>query len=364
MGKYALENYEKYPTTIIRPRLLKTMEETQRRSLITIVEVAWRTIEATRGVYNLSLLEEMLRSYEHAVLILNLDTPNWLDIDAQDYAATFIRRVGSYIDGTKVLHGVVIKMMNNSSKEIWSAYADSFTKTTLYCDLFHPELIHYFQNNSGNIGLYVSASEDEFISCCEQFARLKLNEFWMKGPVLLDVQDDHLGPLLHNESRRWHVSYSNKVDALGYHFELRRVTYPTKIGAGGHLPLRFWFVNIGTSKPYRLFQLKIMLRKGQSSYSINLNAETEKWLVGDIIHNEIVEIPKLESGKYGLSAGLFYSDGSFISLNIDCTEQQGYYELGEIELDEWSENLFEDIWNDYYPEGYYPLEDPALPTQD
>jgi hypothetical protein len=60
---------------------------------------------------------------------------------------------------------------------------------------------------------------------------------------------------------------------------------------------------------------------------------------------------------------LFRSDGNPIPLRIEAKQENGYYELGSIDVDPGLENNLLHAWDDFYPDGYYPLEDPQAPKE-
>jgi hypothetical protein len=181
---------------------------------------------------------------------------------------------------------------------------------------------------------------------------------------------------------------------LGYNFTLRRLTYPKIIAGKGALPVRFWFVNTGSAPSYKKLQLKLKLefrqelpndsqqklsyehQQGNSyvtqqripseaertDYTFPLHIDHNTWKIGDITHNEILPLPDMKNGIYLLSVGMFLLDGAPIHLDLRAKEKQGYYELGIIEV---NNSLTDDLlhaWDDFYPEGYYPLEDPQVPN--
>ncbi|MBP1756315.1 MAG: hypothetical protein H6Q59_2713, partial [Firmicutes bacterium] len=140
-------------------------------------------------------------------------------------------------------------------------------------------------------------------------------------------------------------------------------TYPKKIIGNGALPIRFWFVNTGSAPCYKEFQLKIRLESKSAHYEFLLHIDQSSWKIDDITHNEILPLPELQEGSYLLSIGMFFSDGTPIHLDVKANENLGYYELGTIEVDNCMTDDLLHAWDDFYPEGYYPLEDPKAPNE-
>ncbi|WP_054027476.1 DUF4832 domain-containing protein [Bacillus sp. FJAT-28004] len=360
MGKYSLENYEKYKAIKVRPYPLPRNEKNSGNGQFQYVSFSWRDLEPTRGEYRLEQVNEALNTASNPILVLKPDLPLWVKGHANDCFAALIRKVGSYIDSDSRLLGVFISTMADG-KEEWNAYMDSFEVLTLLADLHNFRLIQYLREHGRGFGLLVKCSEDNWIACCEAFAKQKLQQVWKSYPVVLLNTDNVCGPNIRREAHRWHVSLSNLKIELGYNLALRRLTYPETVSSHGSLPLRFWFVNTGISRIYREFSLWVKLEQGDVSYELSMHAATQTWLTGDLVHNEIIQLPEMQPGNYTLSIALFYKDRSYIHLNIQNNEQDGYYEAGIVKVEITSEDPLLNIWDMYYPEGYYPLEDPKVP---
>ncbi|MEC0238326.1 DUF4832 domain-containing protein [Paenibacillus dokdonensis] len=360
MSRYSLENYEKYKTKKIRPQPLSPKEHASNHGLFEYAAFSWKELESARGEYRLEVIKEALNTVPNPILVLTPDLPLWVRDDAEDCFAALIRKVGSFIDSDRRLAAVVISTLADS-KEEWNAYIDSFERQTLLADLQHDRLIQHLRDCSHGFGLLVKCSEENWIECCEAFARNNLQKVWKRYPVVLHVTDSVCGPHCRREAYRWHASLSNINVGLGYDLALRRLTYPETVSSRGSLPLRFWFVNTGSSRIYQKFQLWVQLKQGDFSYELPLIAETHSWLTGDLVHNEIIPLQDMPPGTYTLSLGLFFEDRSYISLQIRNQQQDGYYEAGTIQVEITDEDPLMNIWDTYDPEGYYPLEDPKLP---
>lgn len=363
MGKYSLEHYEKYKTIIIRPQPLSKNPPNFGNERTDYLTFSWNELEPSRGGYRLDGIKKSLNTASNPVLLLKPDLPVWVKDHADDYFSAFIRKVGSYIDGDRRLVGVVISTLADS-KEEWNAYMDSFDALTILADLHHHRLIHHLREHGQEFGLLVKCSEDNWIACCEAFARLNLQDVWKSKPVILHLADQTAGPNIRREAMRWHACLSNIDMGLGYDLTLRRLTYPEAVSSNGSLPLRFWFVNAGSSRIYQDIELWLKLKQEHASYELPLNAATSSWLTGDIVHNEIVRLPDMLPGTYALSIGVFHKDRSCIHLNIHGEEKAGYYSAGTIKVEITDKDRLENIWDTYYPEGYYPLEDPKVPESE
>ncbi|MWV47108.1 DUF4832 domain-containing protein [Paenibacillus sp. HJL G12] len=360
MSQYSLENYEKYTTMKIRPEPLSPKEHVANHGLFEYVAFSWQELEPARGEYALERIKEALHTARNPILVLTPDLPLWVKGYADDCFAALIRKVGSYIDSDRRLAAVVISTLADS-KEEWNAYIESFATQTLLADLQNDRLIGHLRERSCGFGLLVKCGEENWIECCEAFARNRLQKVWKSYPVVLHVTDNVCGPHCKREAYRWHACLSNVDIGLGYQLALRRLTYPETVSSRGSLPLRFWFVNTGSSRMYRKFQLWVRLQRGIDSYELPLIAATQSWLTGDLVHNEIIPLQDMPPGTYTLSLGLFFEDRSYVPLNIRNPHQDGYYEAGTIQVEITHEDPLMNIWDTYDPEGYYPLEDPKLP---
>jgi len=363
MGKYSLENYERYKTIKARPKPLLT----EHRANPTIgqfeyVSLSWQVLEPARGEYRLEPIEKALANANNPVFVIVPELPVWVKSYAEDCFAALIRKVGSYMDSDSRLAGIAIETLSSSEVE-WNAYMEAFDKLPILADLHDERLISHLRKHNRSFGLLVYCSEQNWITCCEAFAKQGLQSVWKNNPVVLHVEDASCGVHVSREARRWHACLSNRNAGLGYELALRRLTYPEAVSNAGSLPLRFWFTNTGSSRIYKPFDLWVRLQQGDQIYEIQLNAATELWLTGDLIHNEIVHLPNIVPGIYTVSAALFFKDRSYIELNVQAHLDNGYYEVGTITVTGTSEDLLLNAWDKYYPEGYYPLEDPQVPEQ-
>jgi hypothetical protein len=361
MGKYSLENYNTFETYKIRPQPLLKVPENRGRGQITYLEFSWEELEASRGEYNIAPIVEAIAATVNPVLVIKPTKPSWLTNSIEECFASLIRRVGSSLSGNKKLTGVTISTVKESSRE-WEAYIDAFDNIPILVDLKNSKLIRYLKEKRIPFGLIVNCSEDNWIDCCEALARLGLQNTWEQRPVILHITDTIAGDHVQREHLRWHVGFSNLPMNMGYDFSLRRLISPKNISSKGALPLRFWFVNNGSAPCYHEFTLKILLQQGSTKYELTMNIDRKTWQLGDITHNEIVQLPEMKQGVYTLLAGIFFDDHMPMHLNLQGNVEKGFYELGRIEVDTNNRDDLFHAWDDFYPEGYYPLEDPKAPN--
>lgn len=362
MGKYALENYERYNTYKIRPQPLPMAPDSKGRGQFHKVTLTWKELEPVRGGYNLRELHRLIDDTSNPVLMIKADFPSWVTERASECFASFIRKIGSSLDGNYKLEGIVITTIESCSHE-WEAYIDAFGEFPLLVDMHNQELIQYLTIHNMDFGLIVKCSETNWIECCEKLAEYNLQEVWKKRPVLLQIEDSSCGPHIERQAWSWHASMANVPMDLGFSIALRRLTYPKQVSSNGALPLRFWFVNTGSAPCYRDSKVWIRLQQGSNRYDISLRVNTKDWLLGDVTYNEIVKLPEMDPGTYKVSLGIFFEDHSPMQLNMNCTIDHGFYELGSIEIDVVPREEYFHIWDEYYPEGYYPLEDPQSPEE-
>ncbi|MDF2632923.1 MAG: hypothetical protein K0Q85_1519, partial [Caproiciproducens sp.] len=323
---------------------------------------SWTEAEPERGQFELSSIEKALENTFNPVLIIDSVPPAWATNNISAFYASLIRKIGSVYDGDERLIGVEISTIHSSAEEL-DAYKIAFEKTKLLINLENQVAISYLKNQSVSFGLIVKCSSENRIECCELFARQNLQFVWKKNPVLIQSEDEQSDSVVYQEALRWHAAFSNCALDLGFNFSLRRLTYPKAISNMGAFPLRFWFVNTGTSPCYQKTYLRLLLSQGDSNYEISLNAATETWGLGDITHNEMVKLPSMKLGCYKVAVGLFFENNEPVRIDISNDSNHGFYEVGTVEVDaEQRDDLFH-IWDDYYPEGYYPLEDPQAPNE-
>ncbi|SHL73579.1 protein of unknown function [Anaerocolumna jejuensis DSM 15929] len=360
MGKYALEHYSPYETYKIRPTSVPHSKSTVNpgRGQYRLVELTWEELEPHRGIYDLDRLKEALAEVHNPVLSIKQVVPSWLKKGSEEGFIHLIRRIASALSDEKLI-GVAVST-EEGSPGIWDAYLEAFEGIPLLVDLEQEALLRYLKEKEYPFGLIVNCGEDNWISCCEKFAEYRLQNAWQRMPVLLQIEEE-MGENIRRESLRWHAGLSSCPMDIGYDFTIRRLTYPKKVASKGALPLRFWLVNKGSAPCYLDYSLRLRLEREGEQREFVLNIDKGTWKVGDITHNEIISLPVLPLGEYYLSVGIFFSDESPMELDIRMEEKDGYYRLGTVEVCKDTPVDLAHAWDDFYPEGYYPLEDPQLP---
>ncbi len=360
MGKYSLENYELYKTKKIRP-VLKASSDNYGRGPVNYITCSWADLEPRRGCYNMDfILEEVSKAF-NPVLVIKPDYPDWIKDNPLECFARLIRRVGScFMKREIMLIGIVITSISNSVVE-WEAYIDGFKTVTLFADIHNYELIRFLKNKNQEFGLRISFGEANWIQACEDLACQNLQDNWERKPTLLHVLDEACGLQVKRQALQWHAGFSNKELDLGFHIALRKLTYPENVSSKGVLPVRFWFVNNGSAPCYGSLCINLQLVREDKIYVIPVPNSPVGWPVGDIIHNEKIPLPSLEEGIYSLAVGLFHKHNVPVGMGIDQKSTDGFYKMGDIRIDHVNRDYINNIWEHYYPEGYYPLEDPGEP---
>lgn len=357
---FALDQYEAYQTIMARPQVV---EGDWRHDSFQSIKLKWRDLEPERSHYQLDRIEANIAKAQqpYIVLMIEPDLPNWIASErkSEQYAA-LIRKVGSVFGSDTRMFAVVATMLEDTIEE-WEAYIDSFQAPYLLADVRNAAFIRYLRAQQHAFGLWLTAEESNWLEYSEQIAKLRLGSIWKQQPVLLAVPDLKLGEGLRNEARRWHVALSNIAGPFGARLALRRVAFPVVAYTGKHFPLRLWFVNDGTCKFYRPFKLWLRLQNEQQQIELELGADTSTWLTGDLVHNEIVLLPDMPAGAYQLAIGVKYENGETLKLAIQGQGEDGFYEAGLTTMMCTDGDPYQEIWKSYYPEGYYPLEDPQVP---
>lgn len=360
MGQYSLVNYEKYKTHKIRPPHSLDYPDNWGGKKFTVLSVSWQKIEPKAGCFDLSSVENSLSHLTNPLLHIDLTPPAWATSPLENLHKSVILKLGSLLD-----NGEFIGVFWDTT-QIPVSLADTlllaFSKTPLIVDLTNHPAQNYLQKQNYPFGLYISCSEKDILVCCEQLARQNLQHNWKFSPIILQLPPDSSKDFFLHEVKKWHIAFSNTSLEIGYKIELRKLAYPKEVSASGALPLRFWFVNTGTAPCYSSISVKLRISNDDEVHEIDLHTAGLFWKTGDIIYNEIARIPAIQSGEYNLSIALFIGKHN-VKLANSLDYSDGFYALGKVIVDYQNRDDLFHIWDDYYPEGYYPLEDPQTPNE-
>jgi len=152
------------------------------------------------------------------------------------------------------------------------------------------------------------------------------------------------------EALRWHVTSVNIKSSpippafaaafedferkMGYRLELRRIEYPTSVRSGSAASFKMWWVNSGVAPVYRPYVLALAFASSGVQREVEVPADVRKWLPGDWVVEEAIDVPPLKADKYRLRVALLdpRTRKPAIRLGIEGRNQDGWYDLGPISL--------------------------------
>lgn len=342
MGKYSLEHFEKYPTARLRP-----VEN----------EAAARGPEDFRfQTVRLSLEEAYSLPSSPVFLIIIIERKNdlgmaWVESSLQALAARLYRNeqvLGVTLDA---------RMEAPAAQRLWETAARAFAPKRYYVPVTDGAQMDYMLKRGLMRGLYVRVDGSVY-DVCEAFAENLAQRLYKQMPVLVSFAG--MG-----EARfavGWHAqAVENATAEAGWAIALRRLMLPTAISAGGYAPLRFWWTNRGPALCHEKLETRLRLAANGIAAPIPLSDRPACIPLGDRVDNEIARVPQVAPGVYRLEFGLFLETGKALRLAHAGATEDGYYCAGEVTVDTVPRPEYETIWEDYFPDGYYPLEDPPVP---
>jgi hypothetical protein len=115
---------------------------------------------------------------------------------------------------------------------------------------------------------------------------------------------------------------------------LRRIEYPGSVRSGSAAPVKMWWVNSGVAPPYRPYVLTLAFASGDEQEAVDVPADVRKWLPGDTVVEEDINVPRLKTAEYRLRVALLdpRTRKPAIRLGIEGRSQDGWYDLGSISL--------------------------------
>ena len=362
MGKYSLENYEQYRTIKCRPAALSGHIANPGAGSFFAVQCAWKETEPVRGGFCFEKTQDMLHNASTVLLELNPEPPEWAEglgpLEREALADSWLRRAAVELGNGR---GSFAACLSAPVEErLQTAFFLGFFRTWRLLRPNDAPGIALARRENWSFGLLAEIGSSP-LDACESFARQGLQSIWEHAPVLVrsrGANADWYGRL----AKQWRAAACEQTDfSTGYRLELRRLTYPAALTSGGAAPLRFWWTNSGESPCYLKTEIRIRLVRGGAEYPLPLGDRPVFWPVGDRVWNEIIRLPDLETGEYALEYGVFLPDGTPLRLASEGAVGGGWYRAGNMPLDRHPRPELERAWESYYPEGYYPLEDPAHP---
>ena len=209
-----------------------------------------------------------------------------------------------------------------------------------------------------------------------RIAQAALQSHWRTGPVFVewasaDVQSvcaEAQAPVavrfgdIRREAVRWHAAGCCGIPGFGSRVELRKASWSLKATAGGMLPVRLWWVSTGTSPCYGSHPVVLRLSDGHAFHDLPLQEDIGRFIEGDDTTNRMIRLPDMPPGRYTVSIGAMGYPLAIGDVGLGPPDGDGFFPLGAIDLDCEPRAWMQEVWNTYYPEGYYPLEDPEVPA--
>lgn len=340
MGKYSLESYEKYQEKKCRMAVLP--KEARQGKMADLFEVKPNTDSFSLPDF----------SKPNTIWLLKLDFRE-CNLELMEQAVSFYKR--------QPFGGTVLTLphMEKDHNSLLIHLCQQLSPMIPLAESTNPEMAKQMMDMGIPFGLLLYL-EDSLIPVREFLAAGQLQRIWKKAPVYALAHHLKNPDMALDACRKWHVCASNSFRLSGPQLVPRRVTWPCTVTAGGVLPIRFWWENCGTSPLYGASRVSLLL-KGAKQAEIPLDDIRNVWLPGDSTYNEIVPLPPLPPGQYLIYCRVAGEGHVHVPLASSVDQENGWYPLDTIELDETPRPELLTIWQDYYPEGYYPLEDPKKP---
>lgn len=351
MGKYSLESFERYKT--IRCRPLEKREAVEGAGVSRFV-----TARAALGGERPVLREQpVLR--ERTLLEVRVPAQ---EIQTMAKTESALRSLASGYNRDPLLLGVTLATDAGPAarRRLWETAAEAFAPRRYFVPVTDGEQLDYALKHGFARGLLARVGENPY-DTCEAFAENGAQQLFKRMPVLVSFA--RADAELARYARQWHAAAVEGIDAVaGWRIALRRLTYPKALSSGGFAPMRFWWMNRGPSFCHEPVEVRLRLKKDGRTVPVALGDRTDRIPLADRVHNEIVRLPKVTPGQYNLQYGLFTRDGAPLTLAHDGGTPDGYYPADVMNIDDIPRPEYETIWDDFFPDGYYPLEDPQEPV--
>ena len=322
----------------------------------------------------------MFRFPPHAARPGELDLPDWfrnkLNLPEREIGnkmspdhplyyeryGNLIRAVGKHIDGDPRVTAVDMALISAWGEgaqidmvpeEKWKllvdAYIEGFQKTPMSGLFNHPGTIKY-ANKFRPVGFRADCLGDMNSHMFNHYP-LKfplIGNVWEKAPVAFEVcwVVKHWFDMgwdidyIIEQSLKWHITSFNAksvaipeewkgkiedwIKKMGYRFAVRRCAYPSEAEAGDSLKLHFWIENRGVAPIYHKYPFVLRLRNDKNNYEFKTEADITKWMPGDNLLDEIIQLPKnIIPGEYILEAGI--TDGNTQILFANDTLRKGCF---------------------------------------
>lgn len=343
MNPYSLDYFEQtLPVDKIRPPYQKPCADGPRLAVCDVAQSGWDRAAPIPPKGSIALL-----------------APHPASGSDRIEADRFLRRLGACTQGGRGFAGVLLDADDGAA--LLPAWRRAFDAVPLIVRADRPRQITALRREGVSFGLLLDAA-DGTLPVRRWLARQELSSVWQTSPVFLLAKgcpDD--APTLGRALEGWHALAADVPGAVPGALLVRRVTYPKALSTGGAFPVRLWLQNTGNTPVYPLSGLQLMLRGSKECRRIPLRMAARSWPVGDTVYNEIAQLPGLVPGRYRLLCRVLREDGCGAIPLGEGAEEDGWYPLGELVLDDTPRPELYTVWDNYYPDGYYPLVDPPLP---
>lgn len=343
MGKYSLENYERYKMTKCRPE-----EDTTDRPGAGIS--TFRTVTV--------LPEERPELIE--ITLLKVKVTNRRETFAETEAT--IRKLASRYYQDPLVAGVMPEtdLEGDRKHRLLETVAEAFAPKRCFIPVCDGDMLDYALKHGIAGGLLIEVGEDPY-DCCEIVAENNAQRLYRQLPVFVSFKK--ADEKMDQYALQWHASaVENSSSVAGYRIALRRLNYPERLSSGGFAPMQFWWTNRGPAFCHE--KTKVMLRLAQNAKTVTTfetGEELERIHLADRVYNRIICLPEVPAGEYDLEYGVFDMNGRPLVMANKDAVSDGYYYAGKLCIDTIARPEYEHIWDGYDMDGYYPLEDPAQP---
>jgi len=342
MGKYSIENYEKYKMIKCRPEEDRTPSPGAGFSFFSTLEIA---PDERPELTETTLLRVHVRPGRDAALT---------EAELSSLASRYCR--------DPAVIGVTPAAGGSSCRRVWETLAESFSPRRFFVPVSDGEMLDYALKQ-GFLGGLLAEVGNNPLDTCEAFAANGAQRLFERVPVLVRFTRPEKADSRY--ALQWHANTVEGVKELaGPRIALRRLNYPKALTSCGFAPMQFWWTNRGPSPLYDRTEVRLRIVRGSQTVAEVLPGDNpERIHLGDRVFNRILRLPEIPEGQYRLEFGLFLEDGTPVRLANANPTGEGYYDGDVIHIDRIPRPEFETIWENYRPDGYYPLEDPKLPGE-
>lgn len=193
----------------------------------------------------------------------------------------------------------------------------------------------------------------------EAIVGLGLRDAWRRAPVSMEAcavmqtwknKGWSLREIM-DQAIKWHVSsFNNKSSAvpeawwplvsewlkhMGYRFALRRFAFNSVVDRSRQLRYQSWWENQGNAPVYRLYVVRLRLRRGDRSIDLPLAADVQRWMPGDNLLDGEVYLPAdLPNGEYQMDIALTDPQTRQPAIHLASQGEQadGWLPLGTVRL--------------------------------